>query len=154
VSETNPRAKADPVRRIVAAVVDLAAGAVVGLIPIIGPLIAVAYWLVRDGLDVPFMDRRSIGKKLAGLRPVRLDGAPMDPAASAARNWVLVIGVVLWPLVFIPVLGWILLVLLVIPVGLAALAVLILETVLALTDDEGRRWGDRLAGTMVIEERA
>lgn len=112
-----------------------------GLIPIVGALAGAAYMLVRDGLEVDFMDRRSLGKKVMKLRPVRLDGQPMDIGASAKRNIPFAIGPVI---MIIPILGWIL-------GPIVALAIGIIEIVLVLTDAEGRRLGDKWAETKVIE---
>lgn len=139
--------KADLVKRFVAVVIDGVIGAVVNLIPLVGGIVAGAYWLFRDGLELEFMDRRSIGKKVMKLRPVRLDGAPMDLATSARRNWMFALGGVVSILFWIPFVGW----LLVIPVALIALIIGVVELVLALTDAQGRRFGDRLANTQVME---
>ncbi|MFN3414252.1 MAG: RDD family protein [Thermoanaerobaculum sp.] len=78
--------KADLGKRFIAALIDGILAAGVSFIPIVGGIIAALYILLRDGLDVEFMDKRSIGKKLMKLRPVRLDGQPMDPVTSAKRN--------------------------------------------------------------------
>jgi uncharacterized RDD family membrane protein YckC len=153
IDESRP-ATADPLLRLVGALIDLVVSAVLGLVPVVGLLAAVLYWLLRDGLDLPFMDRRSIGKKVIGIRPVRMDGSSIDPATSIRRNWVFCIGVFLWPLLFVPVLGWALIILLIGPVVLAQMVLLLVELVLVTTSDDGRRWGDRLAGTMVIREIA
>lgn len=134
-------------KRAVAALIDAAVGFVLGLVPVLGGFAAAAYWLVRDGLDVEVMDRRSLGKRVMGLRPVRLDGAPMDVATSARRNWMFAIGGAVSVLAFIPIVGWLLMV----PVALVALALSLYEIYKVLTDDEGRRWGDRQAGTKVVE---
>ena len=80
-------AKADLGKRAIALIIDGVATMVVGFIPLIGGMIATAYWLLRDGMDVEFMDHRSLGKKLMKLRPVMLDGSPVDMATSAKRNW-------------------------------------------------------------------
>jgi len=142
-----PAAKADITKRIIAAVIDGVLGWVVSLIPFIGGLAATAYWLVRDGLELEFMDRRSLGKKVMKLRPVRLDGSPMDIETSVRRNWPFAIGGVTLVLSVIPIIGWLLLV----PVALAALIVGVIEAVLCVTDAEGRRMGDKFAETKVIE---
>lgn len=139
--------KAELSKRAIAALIDGGIGFVIGLVPVIGGLAAAAYWLLRDGLELDFMDRRSIGKKVMKLRPVRLDGAAMDIEASVRRNWMFALGGVVSLLLFIPIIGW----LLMIPVGLAALVLSIIEIVRVLTDAEGRRWGDQMAGTKVIE---
>lgn len=141
------RAKADVGKRIAAAAIDAVLTVVVGFVPIVGGLAAAAYWLVRDGLELDFMDRRSLGKKVMKLRPVRLDGGEMDLATSAKRNWMFALGGVAQLLLFLPLVGW----LLVLPVALAALALGVVELVLALSDDRGRRLGDRMADTVIIE---
>ena len=140
--------KANLGKRFLAALMDGVLTMVVGLVPVVGWLAGAAYWLVRDGLDLDFMDRRSIGKKVMGLRPVTLDGSPMDLVASARRNWTLALGGVASFLVAIPFLGW----LIAIPVALAALAVGVAEIILVLVDPRGRRLGDRTGNSLVVEE--
>jgi len=140
-------AKADLGKRFIAALIDGLLAGGVSLIPFIGGIIGAAYILVRDGLEVEFMDRRSIGKKLLKLRPVRLDGQPMDVTSSLKRNFPLCIGAVGAIFMIIPLLGWIVAILL----GLVAIVVAIIEAVLVLTDAEGRRMGDKFAGTKVVE---
>ena len=85
-------AKAELGKRAIALIIDAVATMVVGFIPLIGGMIATAYWLLRDGMDVEFMDHRSLGKKLMKLRPVMLDGSPVDMASSAKRNWMFALG--------------------------------------------------------------
>jgi uncharacterized RDD family membrane protein YckC len=133
--------KADLVKRFIAALIDNVLAALVGAIPVVGGIVGAAYILLKDGLELEFMDKRSIGKKLMKLRPVRLDGGSMDITTSIQRNWPLAIGSIL---AIIPVLGWIIAV----PVSLV---IGIIELVLVFTDPEGRRLGDKLAGTKVIE---
>ncbi len=145
--EVVPAGKADLGKRFVAAIIDAVVGVVVGLVPYIGGFVGAAYWLLRDGLEFEFMDQRSIGKKLMKLRPVTLDGSPMDMLASAKRNWMFALGGVISILIFIPIIGW----LLIIPVGLVSLALGIVELVLVIVDPEGRRLGDKIANTKVIE---
>lgn len=106
---------------------------------LVGGLVAGAYILVRDGLDIDFMKGRSLGKKIMKLRPVRLDGGPMTLETSIKRNWTLSLGY----LGAIPVVGWVL--------GLASLGLGVYEIYKVLTDPQGRRWGDELAGTKVVE---
>jgi uncharacterized RDD family membrane protein YckC len=140
-------AKADLGKRFVAALIDGLLAAGVSLVPVIGGIVGAAYMLLRDGLEFEFMDRRSIGKKLMKLRPVRDDGAPMDLETSVKRNLPLSIGYVGSIFVIIPILGWILAVLL----GLVGLIVVVIEIVLVVTDAEGRRFGDKFGTTKVIE---
>lgn len=139
--------KADTGKRVIAAVIDCIVAAVLNAVPTIGGLVAAAYWLVRDGLDISFMDHRSIGKKVMKLRPVRLDGRPMNIETSARRNWMFALGGVVWFLKYIFILGW----LLIGPVLLAAIVLGVYELYRVLSDPEGRRLGDTMAGTKVVE---
>ena len=139
--------KADLVKRFVAALIDGLLAAVVSLIPFIGSIAGAAYILLRDGLELEFMDRRSIGKKVMKLRPVRDDGAPMDVETSVKRNLPLCIGYIGGIFTIIPILGWILALLL----ALVGLIVGVVEIVLVVTDPEGRRFGDKFGATKVIE---
>jgi uncharacterized RDD family membrane protein YckC len=139
--------KADLTKRFLAALIDGLLAGGVSLIPFIGGIIGALYILLRDGLQLDFMDQRSIGKKVMKLRPIRLDGQPMDVGTSVKRNITLCFGAVASIFVIIPILGWIVAILL----GIVGLIVAIIELVLVLTDAEGRRWGDKLAGTKVVE---
>lgn len=143
--------KADLGRRFVAILIDaVIAGVVATVIPAIGGLIGAAYMIVRDGLDFEFMHHRSIGKQIMKLHIDTLDGAPIDVMTSLRRNWMFGIGYLIPLLLFIPILGWI-----AIPfVGLASLGLGIVEVVLVLTDDGGRRVGDRIANTLVADDAA
>ena len=101
----------------------------------------------RDGMDFDFMKQRSLGKKVMKLRPVTLDGSPVDMVASIKRNWMFALGGIVQLLMFIPVIGWAL-----IPVvGVIALILALIEIILVLTDPEGRRMGDKIANTKVVE---
>ena len=129
--------RADLTTRAVAGLVDLLL--IIGLarLPdVIGLLSAAGYILIRDGL----FDRRSIGKKLIGLRVVSLEDS--GPAAtyrdSIIRNVPLVLT---YFLCLIPYVGWIL--------GLLALGA---EWLTALGDKGGMRIGDMLARTQVVLE--
>jgi uncharacterized RDD family membrane protein YckC len=147
--ESKPKAgdKADIGKRFVAGLIDAAIAIVIGFIPIIGGIISAAYWLLRDGMDFDFMKKRSLGKKVMKLRPVTLDNSPVDMVVSIKRNWMFALGGIVQLLMFIPVVGWAL-----IPVvGVIALILVIIEIILVLTDPEGRRMGDKIANTKVIE---
>ena len=141
-----PPGKPDIGKRAVAAIIDAVIAVAIGFIPVLGGIIAAAYWLLRDGMEFEFMDRRSIGKKVMKLRPVRLDGSPMDMMASAKRNWMFALGGVIQLLVF-TIVG----IVLAIPLALIAFLLGIVELILVLTDPEGRRLGDKIAGTRVVE---
>lgn len=146
---TTPSAngKADLGKRFIAAIIDATIAVVVGLIPVIGGLIGAAYLLLRDGFEYGFMDHRSVGKKLMKLRPVTLDGGTVDINISVKRNWMFALGALVQALILIPIVGWVLIPI----VGLAALVIGVIEIVLVFTNEEGRRWGDKLANTKVIE---
>jgi len=140
--------KADLGKRFLAYFIDslLAgiAGAVVGiLLPALGAVISAGYMLVRDGLDLEFMDRRSIGKRLMKLRPVRLDGQAMDVETSMRRNWMFALGGLGYG-VFGFGLGKL--------VAVAGAVLFFYEVYKVITASDGRRWGDELAGTQVVVE--
>jgi uncharacterized RDD family membrane protein YckC len=138
--------KADLSKRFIAGIIDAVIAFAIGLIPFIGGLIGAAYWLVRDGMDLDFMDHRSVGKKLVKLRPVTLDGSPMDIMVSVKRNWMFALGGIGQLLIF-TIVG----ILLAIPLFFVMLLLVIVEVVLVLTDAQGRRLGDKIANTIVIE---
>ena len=150
--EPDATGKPDAVKRFIAMLIDGIISAVlsfaVGIISsILGGIVAAVYWVVRDGLDVDFMKHRSLGKKVMKLNVVRLDGKPMDLETSVKRNWMFGFGAISSILIYIPILGWILIL-----VGsLIALCIGLYECYKVLTDKEGRRWGDELAGTKVID---
>jgi len=139
--------KADLVKRFLAFLIDGVIAAIVSRIPWIGGILAALYILLRDGFDFEFMDHRSLGKRIMRLRPLCDDGSPVTFGVSAARNWPLVVTSLAVVLLLIPILGWLL-----IPLAwVAGLILLLVEGLLTITDEQGRRWGDRLAGTRVVE---
>jgi uncharacterized RDD family membrane protein YckC len=142
--------KADVVKRLLAALIDGVLCAVACVVPVIGGLAGAVYVAVRDGLDVDFMKRRSIGKQAMKVRAVRLDGQPMDLATSVKRNFPFMVGLLGLPFLVIPILGWAIAGLL----GTVQLVISIVEVVLVLTDPEGRRMGDRFAGTKVVDSES
>jgi uncharacterized RDD family membrane protein YckC len=103
---------------------------------VIGFLSATGYILVRDGL----LDRRSIGKKLIGLRVLSSENS--RPAAtyrdSIIRNVPIAIAYFLF---LIPYAGWLLG-----PLVIGA------EGLTAIGDKAGMRIGDMLARTQVVME--
>jgi len=127
--------RADLTTRAVAGLVDLLL--IIGLdrLPdVIGFLSASGYILMRDGL----LDRRSIGKKLIGLRVVSSEehGPPVTYRESIIRNVPLVAAYFLF---LIPYAGWLLGPLALIAEGLAAIG-----------DGRGMRIGDMLARTAIV----
>ncbi len=152
--------KADLGKRFVALLID---GLIVYLLALVlsfggrgalyglGMLAGAVYYLVRDGLTLEFMNGRSLGKKVMKLRPIRLDGGTMDINTSIRRNWPLALGSILWGIAalmgglgiflfagLLAILAWI-----------GSLLGLV-EAILVLTDSEGRRIGDKFAGTRVV----
>ncbi len=148
VPVTLQRTKADPSKRIIAAIIDIAIAFALCVIPLIGGIIGTAYMLLRDGLNYDFMDQRSIGKKLLKLRPVTLDNREIDIVVSFKRNWMLALGVMIMFLIIIPLFGWVLIPL----IALCFFVLGFMESVMILTKKDGRRWGDILAKTLIVEE--
>lgn len=103
----------------------------------IGPLAALAYSLIADGL----FDGQSIGKKLIELRVIieREDGRKCSYADSALRN--IPIAIVVF-ISFVPIFNLLL-------VPTAGLCILGFETYLLVTDSNHQHIGDILAGSIV-----
>ena len=142
--------KADPVKRIIAFVIDAIISMLIAIIPLVGGIIGALYMLLRDALPIEALAYKSVGKKLLKLSVVNVEdpSAKIDYAASAKRNWMFALGPIMLFFVFIPVLGWIIDILL----GIALLILLIIEIVKVFSDEKGVRLGDKMAGTMVIEQ--
>jgi len=142
--------KADPVKRILALLVDAAIAAILCLVPFLGHLLGGAYLLLRDALPIPALGNRSVGKHLFALgliKPAIRQDPRQDYWISIQRNWMFALGPLVYFLVFIPFLGWLLDLLLI----SASAIFCIVETVMIFTDPRGIRIGDRMAGTQVIE---
>jgi len=142
--------KADPVKRIIAFVIDAVASMIVGFIPFIGGIIGALYMLLRDALPIEALEYKSIGKKLLKISVVKTEepASKIDYATSARRNWMFALGPIMLFFLFIPIIGWIIDILL----GIAVLILVIIEIVKLFTDEKGLRLGDKMAGTMVIEK--
>ncbi len=140
---TTAAAKPDIGRRVLAYVIDWVVAMVIFAIlsPISGPLgslVGAAYILLRDGFEFDFMRGRSLGKKLMNLTVTRTGSGVMDLATSARRNWPLALSML--PLGLL----WII-------IAPIALAIGLYEAYLVFTSEDGRRWGDKMAGTRVLE---
>jgi uncharacterized RDD family membrane protein YckC len=107
--------------------------AIMEALPSAGWLAGVLYVLIGDGL----LGGQSLGKKLTGLRVIGPDGRPCNIKSSMLRNAALGLGLFLFR---IPLLGWLILI-----------ALVGFEFVTLIGSAEGRRFGDELAGTSVIE---
>ncbi|MFO7942343.1 MAG: RDD family protein [Bacillota bacterium] len=132
--------------RFLAALVD---GLIAGLpsaIPLIGPIFGTLYTLTKDAAVYELTGRpdfrnRSIGKKLLGLevQPSRLHPY-VTWEVSIRRNIPLAIGNII---MIIPLLGWV--------IGpVIGLVMAIVEITMVLVSEDGRRIGDRLADTVVV----
>ena len=142
--------KADPVKRIIALVIDAVAAMMIGLIPFVGGIIGALYMLLRDALPIEALEYKSIGKKLLKLSVVNIEDptSKIDYTASAKRNWMFALGPMMMFFLFIPILGWIIDIL----IGIAVFILAIIEIIKIFSDEKGVRLGDNMAGTMVIEK--
>lgn len=127
--------KAQVLNRFVAKLIDLLiVAAVTKLVPPVGVLAGLAYILLADG----FGGGRSVGKRLIGLQTIV--PSTRDPAAfreSIIRN----LPCALAQLAFeVPYVGWI---------GWGV--ILSIEALLIVGNAQGRRLGDELAKTQVLE---
>ena len=131
-------------KRFLAFFIDTICAYIFSTFPYFGPLIAASYMLFRDGFEWDFMRYRSLGKTAMKLKVVMLEGERKlpDMATSMRRNWILAAP---YLVALIPVLG-VILNFFVVP------AVSIYEGVKLLKDPAGRRKGDHLANTSVIED--
>ncbi|MBA7708183.1 hypothetical protein ES703_117075 [subsurface metagenome] len=122
---------------------------------VLGALLTSLYILFRDGFD--FMKNRSIGKMVVKLKPIIINtGAKCDLETSAKRNWLFAFVNLLsfFNPIFVqyitrPIAEMILIVLFSLP----EIIYIIVEAVYVFTDDKGLRWGDKMAGTQVIEAK-
>lgn len=102
-------------------------------LPKAGWLAGLSYLLICDGL----FEGRSVGKMLTGLRVLSRGGAPCSIKDSILRNSTLAVGFFLWRLPFV---GWLLMA-----------ACVGLEFLVLLGSKDGKRLGDEIAGTAVLE---
>ena len=127
--------KAQMLNRGIARLIDLFIVAAAGqmLVPV-GFLGGLAYILIADG----FSGGRSIGKRLIGLQTV-LPG--QREAAGFRESIIRNLPFAVAQLAFaVPYVGWI-----------VAVAIIAFEAVLILGNEQGRRLGDEVAGTQVLD---
>jgi uncharacterized RDD family membrane protein YckC len=127
--------KAKVLNRGIAKLIDLfiVAAASQIIVPV-GFLGGLAYILIADG----FADGRSIGKRLIGLQtvlPDRREAAGFRE--SIIRNLPFAVAQVAFA---VPYVGWI-----------VSAAIIALEAILILGNEQGRRLGDEVAGTQVLD---
>jgi len=132
----------DPIKRIAAGLVDGIPAYLIAFIPFIGGLISATYLAIRDGLPTGDDQTQSLGKRLLGLKTVRLpEGKPCDYLTSLLRNLPFAVPALI---MVRPVKGWIL-------GSFIWGALFLVEILLIIVDENGVRLGDRLAGTAVVE---
>lgn len=141
--------KADLFKRFLSSLIDGIIAGIPGFIPVVGGLVGAVYTLTKDALVYEITKdgswkNRSIGKRLLGLEVVTLGGGDLDLAASAKRNITLAAGSLI---AVVPVAGWV-------AGGVLGGILGIIECVLVLADPQGRRMGDRIANTQVVESEA
>ncbi len=127
--------KAQVLNRGIAKLIDLFIVAAAGQMPVpVGFLGGMAYLLIADG----FSGGRSIGKRLIGLQtvlPDRRESAGFRE--SIIRNLPFAVAYVAF---IVPYVGWV-----------VSGAIIAFEAVLILGNVQGRRLGDEVAGTQVLD---
>lgn len=140
----NQKAEAFP--RILAFMIDGLIAWVPVFIPFLGAIFGSLYLLFKDGLMYQITKKdewknKSIGKKIMNIEIVSLDEQVIDLSISAKRNLPLTIGNFI---AIIPLVGWV--------IGpTIALMLAVVELIVFLTDEDGRRLGDKWAKTQVIK---
>ncbi|MEO8046972.1 MAG: RDD family protein [Nitrospirota bacterium] len=127
--------KAQMLNRGIARLIDLFIVAAAGqmLVPV-GFFGGLAYILIADG----FSGGRSIGKRLIGLQTVLPDQREAAGfRESIIRNLPFAVAQVAFA---IPYVGW-----------LISIAIIAFEAVLIVGNEQGRRFGDEVAGTQVLD---
>ena len=136
--------KVSVVNRVFAKMIDLAfVIVVVRILPYpVGPLIGFLYSLFADGMPTKRLRGQSLGKRLLKLRVVhKVTRKPATLRESALRN--APVGVATF-FAFIPVWGWLILILIGVPL-------MIMEIYLMLSVEGGHRLGDVMGDTEVVE---
>mgnify|MGYP006307749733 CR=1 FL=1 len=138
--------KAEVFPRILAFMIDGLIAWVPVFIPFLGAIFGSLYLLFKDGLMYQITKKdewknKSIGKKLMNIEIISLDEQVIDLSISAKRNLPLTIGNFI---AIIPDIGRV--------IGpILALVLALVELIIFLTDEDGRRLGDKWANTQVIK---
>ncbi|WP_213974579.1 RDD family protein [Tepidanaerobacter acetatoxydans] len=140
--------KADLFKRFLAALIDGIIANLLIYIPVLGAIVSTVYLLTKDAIAFEItknadFKNRSIGKKIMGLEVVSLEGKDIDWTISVKRNLPIAIGSAFG---IVPILGWII-------GSIVGFALMVVEIVLTVTDNDGRRLGDRWANTQVAESQ-
>lgn len=137
--------------RFMAALLDgiiaTALTALLGGAPLLAGLVGGIYLVCRDGFELGPLHFRSVGKYVLGLGLTRLDGRPVTLETSVQRNWMLGLSSIAGVFVVVPIVGGALASL----VSLGGLGLILFEIYNVFDDPAGRRWGDRLGNTKVVE---
>ncbi|MFQ5901782.1 MAG: RDD family protein [Thermodesulfobacteriota bacterium] len=131
--------KTEPLDRLLAKFIDfLILGALFVFPSFIGPLAALTYILISDGLK----GGQSPGKKIVRLKVISIerDGDACNFKESILRN--IPYGLIIL-FSMIPYLRWVLMFTL-------GLIIIVMEVLTIYGDEKGVRWGDNIAGTMVV----
>ncbi|RJO61812.1 MAG: hypothetical protein C4542_05490 [Dehalococcoidia bacterium] len=129
--------KPSHIGRFFAYFVDAVIVSLIGLIPILGGIAGFLYFLLRDGLA----GGSSLGKKLLSLRVISCkSGQSSTYIDSIKRNLVFALPSLLLVVPFLGHMAYL----------LVASVVGIIEVVAVLINSDGRRVGDKLANTRVV----
>lgn len=137
--------KADIFKRFIAYLIDGIISSILIYVPVLGGIVSTVYILTKDTIAYeitknPDFKNRSIGKKIMGLEVVSMEGKDVNWEISIRRNLPLAVASICS---IVPVIGWL--------IGMVVGVIIgIIEIVLVLTDNNGRRLGDRLANTQVV----
>jgi len=135
-------------QRVAAKMVDLLIVGLLGVLlptfigPILGPIAGFIYSILGDGFSRLGFKGQSVGKRLMGLRVKRADGGVLRLRDAFIRN--LPVGVATF-FAIIPPWGWILCILVGVPL-------MLIEVTLMLRLEGETRLGDIMAGTRVVTE--
>lgn len=137
--------KAGQLDRVIAKTIDfIIVGALLEIIPVAGYFAGLVYLLISDGVN----EGRSLGKWLIGLRVVLRGSSPIAPCTlkeSIMRNFFFGVAYLIFGVLrVIPLIGWIL--------SIAVFGVVVFfEWLIMFGSEDGGRFGDEIAKTMVIE---
>ncbi|MEK6580320.1 MAG: RDD family protein [Bdellovibrionota bacterium] len=137
-------ARVNILNRVAAKMIDIVAVVAMGaILPYpLGPLVGFLYSILADGIHYKGLEGQSLGKKILGLQVVStIRKKPASMRESALRN--APVGVATF-FAIIPVWGWLIL-------GLIGIPLMVMEVYLMMTVESGRRLGDVMGDTEVVE---